>query len=360
MSSRIPLPKILRSVVLLLSAITITACIWDATTLENEKARRPSLAAVILNTNSPVVDPAPFLKRIADLNASPRTNDVNWWNDLAGAHLRLNQPDQAAKLLAPIVDRFADNYGIHANLGTALHLLGNYAEAEREIRRGLQLNPQAHFGLERYHLALLQYLIRDNDYKRRHVFVEEWTISFLENPPELLSRLGADVSTTVTNSPAATLPATTNSVATTNQNSPRHVLEKQLAEKALLDPPPEYRSQWNLATDTNFVAGVTYMAELNPNEPATFVMASIAAFAHRDFNLGIAAFERAIKLNSPQADLLQMRIADAKEFIAKSEMHPKITWPQVVTVLGIFVLTIAGFVATVAVAVRHLRRSRGP
>ena len=29
--------------------------------------------------------------------------------------------------------RFANDYGVHANLGTAYHLMGRYADASREI-----------------------------------------------------------------------------------------------------------------------------------------------------------------------------------------------------------------------------------
>jgi hypothetical protein len=54
-------------------------------------------------------------------------------------------------------------------------------------------------------------------------------------------------------------------------------------------------------------------------------MAGIAAFSNRDFNLGIAAFQRAIKLKSPQADLLKPRIVDARHFVENSKMHHPIT-----------------------------------
>ena len=78
-----------------------------------------------------------------------------------------------------MLHKFDTNYGIHANLGTAYHLLGRYKEAEHEIARDLQINPDAHFGLEKYHLALLQYLSRDTNYQYRHVYVDEFTESFL-------------------------------------------------------------------------------------------------------------------------------------------------------------------------------------
>ena len=342
--------------VLLGSVAMVSACIWDATTLEEERARRPDLAEVILNTNRPPAKTAALLKRIAVLNASQRTNDVNWWNDLAGAHLRLGRAEEAVKLLGPVVERFADDYGMNANLGTAHHLAGNYVEAEKYIRRGIELNPKAHFGLERYHLALLQYLIRDEEYKRRHVFVEEWTLPFLLEKPESLSRVGADEAPILTNSPAASVPPTNavSSFVSSSDDRRRSHMEEDLAGKAEGDEPPEYRTRWNLATDTNFLQGVTYMAELNPNEPAVFVMAGIAAFSKRDFNLGVAAFERAIALNSPQADLLRWRIADAREFISKARRPP--TFRGMLTALIVLGLCVVGGVVGLYFVVRWIRR----
>ena len=74
-------------------------------------------------------------KRIQELRANRRESDAVWWNDLAGAHLRLGEAQEAVRLLEPVVKQFDTNYGIHANLGTAYHLLGRYKEAEREIAR---------------------------------------------------------------------------------------------------------------------------------------------------------------------------------------------------------------------------------
>src|SRR6187549_3743332 len=146
---------------LLLLPIASYACIWDADTLSDERKAKPALAELILNEKPASPDPKPFRERIAKLKAEPKENDPAWWNDLAGAHLRLGEAAEAAKILEPLVSKFPNDYGIHANLGTAYHLLGRYADAERHIARDLEINPEAHFGLEKYHLALLRYLNRD-------------------------------------------------------------------------------------------------------------------------------------------------------------------------------------------------------
>jgi tetratricopeptide (TPR) repeat protein len=155
------------------------ACIWDADTLKDEKKKSPGLAEVILGPAPGAPDPKPFRERVARLKALPKENDPAWWNDLAGAHLRLGEAAEAAKILEPLVDRFPNDYGIHANLGTAYHLLGRYSEAERQIARDLEINPEAHFGLEKYHLALLRYLKRDPEFQIEHVYLEAWSESFV-------------------------------------------------------------------------------------------------------------------------------------------------------------------------------------
>ena len=169
-------------VVVLLVLLTRThACINDSKTsqtLAQEKRNHGGLASAILNEPDPV-DTRELNDRIASLKANPKHDDVAWWNDLAGGYLRLGQAAEAAQLLEPLTNRFANDYGIHANLGTAYHLLGRYKDAEAEIGRDLELNPEGHAGMEKYHLALLQYLSRDADYQLCHVYVDEFTDSFL-------------------------------------------------------------------------------------------------------------------------------------------------------------------------------------
>jgi hypothetical protein len=179
--------------------------------------------------------------------------------------------------------------------------------------------------------------------------VDEWSVPFLLEKPEFFSHAGADKTRVLTNSLVASVPSYSRA-----DDRRRSQIEEDLAEKAERDVAPEYRRQWNLATDTNFLQGVTYMAELNPEEPAVFVMAGIAAFRNRDFNLGVAAFERAVALKSPQADLLQWKIADAKEFIEKSEMHP--TLRGVVTGLIVLGMCGVGGVVAIILGVRWIRR----
>jgi len=307
---------------LIFTAGVSQACIWDADTLAHEQSRSKDLAAVILGQGSAPEDVEKLRARIADLNAHRNENSAEWLNNLAGAHLRLNEPAEAVKILEPVAAVFTNDYGVHANLGTAYHLLGRYADAEKEIARDLEINPEAHFGLEKYHLALLQYLTRDSKYKFRHLYVDELTASFLMSYSGRLDRYAGDrasddAKASFTNglkeaeSYLAVITPTNNLVWT--QDS----LEV-LTEVSTLDPKPDYRAKWDLAEDTNFEAGVIYMAQMNPKEPACVTMLGVAAWKKRDYNLAVKAFERAIALNSPQAELLRVKIEGLNTYIHNS------------------------------------------
>jgi hypothetical protein len=303
---------------------TVMACIWDAESLFREKLRSHDLAKTILGQISDSEDPQKLHARIKELEANRKENDTDWWNNLAGAYLRLNQPDAAVKLLAPEIKKFPNDYGMHANLGTAYHLLGKYAEAEKEIARDLEINPDAHFGLEKYHLALLQYLVRNPKYQMRHVYVDECTASFLLaqgrfNYMDSLEQTFKHWSQDYTNIDAAE--SDFESFAT-NRNNPLH--DKHygdvLGPVAALDVPPPYRANWNLAKDTNFEEGVIYMAQMNPKEPACFTMLGIAAWRKHDYHLAATAFEKAISFGSPQTELLKIKIAGLNDYISHSPL----------------------------------------
>jgi tetratricopeptide (TPR) repeat protein len=285
---------------------SIRACLWDSDTLADEKASNPKMAEAVLGKPPNLGNPSELRKRIKKLEANRRENDPAWWNDLAGAYIRLGNSTNAAKLLESVVARFPNDYGIHANLGTAYHLLGRYAEAEKEIARDLEINPSAHFGLEVYHLALLQYLAKDDAYKRSHVYLDEFTGDFISDEKYERGPLGPDF-----------------------QGFPMlDVDQPELVKK--FDPTratngyPAYRLKWDLENDTNRENGVLYMASLNPREPACFVMLGITCLApavpkSQDLNLAYAAFEKAIVLGSPQTAILKKRVALIKKHIIKSQ-----------------------------------------
>jgi Flp pilus assembly protein TadD len=319
--------------------LTATACIWDAETALQERWKSPDLAKAIQGETIPAENPNVLRERIKKLEANRHENDPDWWNNLAGAHLRLNEPEPAVKLLEPIIQKFPDNYGIHANLGTAYHLLGRYADAEKEIARDLEINPEGHFGLEKYHLALLQYLVRNPAYQSRHLYVDEFTSTFFssEHGRFYYTDANEQVFKTLAQDYANADEAEADYKSFSKTNHDESALTQRLAMVAVLDAPPFYRSKWNLATNSHFEAGVIYMAQMNPKEPACFEMLGIAAWREHRYHLANSAFEKAIALGSFKTDLLKNKIAGIKDYIRHSPFFGENT-SAIIEAFLIFVL----------------------
>ncbi len=332
-------------VVILFAAFVLTAqaCIWDGDTLEEDVRKNPTLADAILNPRPPKVDTKKLDERLKELLAKRNEADVEWWNNVAGTYLRLGKAKEAAALLEPVVSRFEDNYGIHANLGTAYHLLGKYAEAEKHIARDLELKPDAHFGLEKYHLALLQYLAKPKDYQARHVYVDEFTAPLFDIPDINQSMPYALIHARDTNQTAAQLTAALQSI-TGNRRTNQEAKARLLLKLAAWDEPPAYarapkprvaspvpydvknhlsveasRGKFELAEDEKFQEGVIYMATLNPDEPACMTMLGMAALKAGDLNLAQKAFEKAITMGSPLKEVLELKILEIQTHIQKSK-----------------------------------------
>jgi len=327
-----------------------SACMWDAESLSREKSRSHDLAQTILGETSTLEDTNRLRARIKELESDRHEADPMWWNNLAGAHLRLNEPQIAAALLEPVVAKFPDDYGVHANLGTAYHLLGRYQDAEKEIARDLEINPDAHFGLEKYHLALLQYLIRDSKYQARHVFVDEYTVAFLIGeggswgfePSE--SQMNEDDAASEARNYGSVEAAEAAYQSVLRSRTNHEDIARALAALAMSDPAPAYRKNLNLRLDTNMEAGVIYMAQMNLKEPACQVMLGIAAWKKHNYHLAETAFERAIALGSSQSELLKQKIDELQEFIRNSESNKHTMNFVAFTIFGLPVALILLFI----------------
>ncbi|EEF58111.1 tetratricopeptide repeat protein [Pedosphaera parvula] len=238
--------------ILLLTILTgdisiVQACKWDSTTLSEEKKRHPELAKVVLGEVPAPEDPKVMRERIQKLMANRRENEPMWWNDLAVAHMNLGELKES--VLESVTNRFANDYGIHANLGTAYHLMGRYTDAEKEIARDLEINPDAHFGLEKYHLALLQYLVRDDAYKSRHVYVDEFTVPFFNSSEAVLPRpqAGMGVFEEPNKDGQEMMKLEKEYAEVVKKGGRAYGLGSILVLLTEFDSPPDYRKKWNLA-----------------------------------------------------------------------------------------------------------------
>ena len=152
-------------------AAPAAACLWDYDTLAMERQRFPDALELIAGK---------FLRhsdgfyewRVADRRARIAAHDSGTkplsdadlaaaYDDLAVALDKLGGHDDA---IAAIREKSArlpktGGYETHANLGTLLVHAGRYEEGLKELNAALAINPDAHFGRERYQISLVEYLL---------------------------------------------------------------------------------------------------------------------------------------------------------------------------------------------------------
>ncbi|MDF1844061.1 MAG: hypothetical protein P1U77_21695 [Rubripirellula sp.] len=146
--------------VFLLLILPAQACLWDRDTLQQERMRFPSTLELITGhflRHSPDF----YRWRIKDRSKkiAEGSNDPGLYDDLAVAHDKLGQHDQAIKVILQKEKLSPGLYETAANLGTFYIHAGRFEEGLEEIDRALEINPDAHFGREFYQKLLVEYLL---------------------------------------------------------------------------------------------------------------------------------------------------------------------------------------------------------
>jgi tetratricopeptide (TPR) repeat protein len=136
------------------------ACGWDYETLRAETSSLPCLQPVVLGAFARHTDDY-YEKRIiaADGALLWAPGDLVSLDSKALALMRLKRFPAALKVLELRSRIDPDGYITHANLSTVLTLKGDFAAALPHVEAALKLDPEAHFGRERFHKLLLTYLI---------------------------------------------------------------------------------------------------------------------------------------------------------------------------------------------------------
>jgi tetratricopeptide (TPR) repeat protein len=137
------------------------ACLWDSDTLQMERQRFPGALEII--TGKFVRHSRAYYEwRIGDRQKKlvKKPGDPALIDDLAVAYAKLGRPEEGIPLLEQVLASHPDRYETLANLGTLLFFAGKLEASKTYIQRAIELNPDAHFGRERYQLLLTEYVLQ--------------------------------------------------------------------------------------------------------------------------------------------------------------------------------------------------------
>ena len=151
---------VLALTLLLLSASSASACLWDYDTLLMERRRFPTVVEMISGKflrHSPEFYQWRVADRTAKLKADP--SRLDWYDDLAVAHHKLGDNKKAIEIILQKDKLKPGLYETEANLGTFLLFDGQWEEALKHVRKALEINPNAHFGREKYQAYLIEYVL---------------------------------------------------------------------------------------------------------------------------------------------------------------------------------------------------------
>jgi tetratricopeptide (TPR) repeat protein len=137
------------------------ACLWDYDTIKMERSRFPSTLELI--TGKFLRHSDEFYRwrienRLRRLESDPA--DVALLDDLAVAYDKTGQHDRAIETALRAEKLHPGRYETAANLGTFYIHAGRLQEGVAHIDRALRMNPDAHFGREKYQKLLAEYVLR--------------------------------------------------------------------------------------------------------------------------------------------------------------------------------------------------------
>lgn len=144
---------------ILLTSSAINACIWDTDTLAMERNRLPEVMELI--TGNFPRHSREFHEwrrdRCKKLIGS-RAASVTTYDDLAVSLHKLGDHQGAIAIMQAKDLLFPNLYETHSNLGTFHIYAGDLEEALKQIHAAVVINPEAHFGREKYQHWLVEWV----------------------------------------------------------------------------------------------------------------------------------------------------------------------------------------------------------
>ncbi|MCA9116982.1 MAG: hypothetical protein KDA79_18045 [Planctomycetaceae bacterium] len=155
---RVVIPVILAG--LLIPSVTV-ACSWDYDTIKMERNRFPETLELITGKflrHTPEFYEWRIQNRLDRLERDP--TNAALLDDLAVAYDKTGQHDKAIETALRTERIHPGRYETAANLGTFYIHAGRPADGIPHIDRALKINPEAHFGREKYQKLLVEYVLQ--------------------------------------------------------------------------------------------------------------------------------------------------------------------------------------------------------
>lgn len=135
------------------------ACLWDDEVYQAEATSLPCLEPALLDL-FPLHGREYWQARDRAARRVLAVDPFNTWAlDMAAvAQLKLDDFAAAESSMKRRAEVEPDAYATHANLGTLYTFTGAFEQALVHIDAAMKIEPQAHFGREKYHRALVVYL----------------------------------------------------------------------------------------------------------------------------------------------------------------------------------------------------------
>ena len=154
-----PMRRFLTLVALVLIPSASHACLWDYDTLKQERARFPDALELITGKflrHSPEFYGWRIQDRLKKLKTDPRNAAL--YDDLAVAYAKTGKYAKAIETMEAVEKIAPGRYETYSNLGTFHFLAGDIPKALPIIDKAPVINPDAHFGREKYQRWLGEYL----------------------------------------------------------------------------------------------------------------------------------------------------------------------------------------------------------
>jgi tetratricopeptide (TPR) repeat protein len=146
-------------VMVLVGAGVALACLWDSDTFAEEALTQKDVGEIVRgrlgkHSNYFYEEKVAYTKPLIDAGDA----GVERYDDLAVAYEKLGQLDEAIGVMNAKEQRFPRQYTTLANLGTFYAHKGEFPRALELLREAIVMNPNAHFGREKYQVKAIEFM----------------------------------------------------------------------------------------------------------------------------------------------------------------------------------------------------------